>query len=66
MVPNAQNPGFKEKAGVNALFQPGFFLETGLEGKRKRTRTWLSWACLLSKPRTGYYFSSGKSYFNGS
>jgi hypothetical protein len=29
MVPNAQNPGFEEKAGVNAPFQPGFFLETG-------------------------------------
>jgi hypothetical protein len=30
MVPNAQNPGFEEKAGVNAPFQPGFFLETGI------------------------------------
>jgi hypothetical protein len=34
MVLDDQNPGFEEKAGVNALFQPGFFLKTGLDEKR--------------------------------
>jgi hypothetical protein len=29
MVLDDQNPGFEEKAGVNALFQPGFSEKTG-------------------------------------